>query len=79
MKSSSIWDQSIQISYSVSGAKFAQGKDKFIPAKNHLILKAAHPSPLGANKGGWWGCKHFSKANQYLEKHGKASIEWRIT
>jgi uracil-DNA glycosylase len=59
--------------------KFAQGKDKFIPAKKHLILKAAHPSPLGANKGGWWGCKHFSKANQYLEKHGKASIEWRIT
>ena len=40
------------------------------------MLKAAHPSPLGANKGGWWGCKHFSKANAFLEKKGKTAIDW---
>ena len=43
--------------------KSAQVKEKLIDSKKHLILKCAHPSPLSANKGGWYGCKHFSKAN----------------
>lgn len=56
--------------------KFAQSKEKWINRNKHLVLKAAHPSPLGANKGGWWGCKHFSKANAFLEKKGKTAIDW---
>ena len=56
--------------------KFAQSKEKWINRSKHLVLKAAHPSPLGANKGGWWGCKHFSKANAFLEKKGKTAIDW---
>ena len=56
---------------------FAQRKVKMIHAGKHLILKATHPSPLGANKGGWFGCKHFSKANEYLGKNGHAPIDWK--
>ena len=44
----------------------------------HCILSAAHPSPLSANNG-FFGCKHFSKANDYLTKHGKAPINWDIS
>jgi uracil-DNA glycosylase len=40
------------------------------------VLTATHPSPLGANKGGWFGCKHFSKANDYLKKNGQKEIDW---
>ena len=43
---------------------------------NHLILTAHHPSPLSANKGGWFGSKHFSKANEYLISHNKDPIKW---
>ena len=42
----------------------------------HHILKANHPSPLSANRGGWFGCKHFSKANELLKKMGKTEIKW---
>jgi len=42
----------------------------------HLILKATHPSPLSANRGGWFGTRHFSKANQYLVSRGKTAINW---
>ena len=44
------------------------------PAKHH-ILKAAHPSPFAADKG-FFGCKHFSKANAYLRDQGKQEIDW---
>ena len=44
--------------------------------EKHLILKATHPSPLSANRGGWFGTGHFSKANAYLEKHGYSKISW---
>ena len=44
--------------------------------EKHLILRAHHPSPLSANKGGWFGCKHFSKTNEYLIKNNKSKIEW---
>ena len=63
----------------------AQKAEKFIMNKeNHLILKAAHPSPLSANKGGWFGNNHFYKANQYFKeqrlKTGKAilPINWGV-
>lgn len=42
----------------------------------HHILKANHPSPLSANRKGWFGCKHFSKANKILEENGKNEIKW---
>ena len=44
----------------------------------HLVLTAVHPSPMSANQGGWFGCKHFSKANEFLVKNGKTPIDWQI-
>nr|CAB3267517.1 uracil-DNA glycosylase [Phallusia mammillata] len=54
---------------------YAQKKGAKINAKSHLVLKAVHPSPLSAYRG-FFGCKHFSKANEYLKKHGKDPIQW---
>jgi uracil-DNA glycosylase len=56
---------------------YAQRKGQFIDTKRHCVLKAAHPSPFSAHNG-FLGCKHFSKANAYLEKMGKRSIDWRV-
>lgn len=56
--------------------KFAQSKKKFIDLDKHHILEANHPSPLSANRGGFFGCKHFSKINDILEKLGKEKINW---
>ena len=57
--------------------KYAQAKEKLINIDNgHLILKANHPSPLSANRGGWFGNKHFTITNNYLEEHGKSKINW---
>lgn len=53
----------------------AQQKCQWIDTKRHLILKAAHPSPLSVHRG-FEGCGHFSKINHYLEKIGKTPIEW---
>ena len=44
--------------------------------KQHLVLKAPHPRPLSAYRG-FFGCKHFSKANDFLIKHGKTPIDWK--
>jgi uracil-DNA glycosylase len=57
--------------------KYAQAKITLIDDKKHLILTAAHPSPLSAYAG-FMGCKHFSKTNYYLEKAGKKQIDWAI-
>lgn len=57
---------------------YAQRKGRFIDTQKHLVLKSVHPSPLSANRGGWFGCRHFSKTNQYLEAHGKAPIDWSL-
>ena len=54
----------------------AQKKGRKIDASKHLILKTGHPSPLAANRGYWFGNKHFSKTNDYLVSHGKKPIEW---
>ncbi|MCY1670634.1 uracil-DNA glycosylase [Novosphingobium sp. SL115] len=43
----------------------------------HLVLKAPHPSPLSAYNG-FFGCRHFSQANAFLESHGRGSIDWRV-
>ena len=55
---------------------FAKNKNKLIDSEKHLILKANHPSPLSANRGGWFGCQHFSTANQYLKEQDKKEITW---
>jgi len=54
---------------------YAQKKGMVIDAKKHLVLKTVHPSPLSAY-GGFFGCKHFSKANEYLQQRGETPIEW---
>ena len=55
----------------------AQKKGAHIDEKRHLVLKAPHPSPLSANRG-FFGCRHFSKTNQYLIEHGVEPIDWNI-
>ncbi|MDR2131504.1 MAG: uracil-DNA glycosylase [Odoribacteraceae bacterium] len=55
---------------------YAQRKGAFIDTRRHLVLKAAHPSPLAANRGGWFGNRHFSQANAYLRDHGREEIRW---
>jgi uracil-DNA glycosylase len=57
--------------------KFAQAKAELIDAEKHHILKAAHPSPYSADSG-FFGCRHFSKTNTFLEKEGKTPIDWQI-
>lgn len=54
----------------------AKSKRSLIKNERHLILTAAHPSPLSAHNG-WWGCAHFSKANDFLKKRGDY-INWAI-
>lgn len=54
---------------------YAQQKGTAIDRSKHLILKAPHPSPLSAYRG-FFGCRHFSKANAYMKKTGKAGIDW---
>ena len=55
--------------------KYAQQKTILIDQSKHLVLCAAHPSPFSAHNG-FFGCKHFSKANAYLQEHGKDPIAW---
>ncbi len=55
---------------------YAQKKGAFINQKKHCVLKSVHPSPLSANRG-FIGCRHFSKANDYLLSVGKEPIDWK--
>lgn len=57
--------------------KPAQQKAQFLNNPKHLVLKAAHPSPLSAYNG-FFGCKHFSKTNDFLVQHGCTPIDWRV-
>lgn len=54
---------------------YARQKKILIDTSKHLILEAAHPSPFSVHKG-FFGCKHFSKTNEYLKAHGKTEIKW---
>jgi uracil-DNA glycosylase len=56
--------------------KFAQEKEALINLSKHYVLKAAHPSPYSADR--FFGCKHFSKTNELLEKQGKEKIDWSL-
>lgn len=55
---------------------FAQKKIRLINTKKHCVLTTGHPSPLSANRGYWFGNKHFSKANLYLKQNGIKTIDW---
>ncbi|MCH8534236.1 MAG: uracil-DNA glycosylase [Flavobacteriaceae bacterium] len=55
---------------------YAKKKMRLIDSKKHFILTSGHPSPLSANRGYWFGNKHFSKANVYLEEHRLKAINW---
>ena len=55
---------------------FAKAKSALIDAQKHLILTAAHPSPLAG--GAFFGCKHFSRCNEYLRAHGMGEIDWDL-
>jgi len=56
---------------------YARAKKSLITNKHHLILESAHPSPLSAYNG-FFGCKHFSKCNEFLRSLGKEEINWKI-
>lgn len=58
------------------GSAKAVGKN--INTAKHCVLTSAHPSPMSANQGGWFGCHHFSKANEFLKNHGEKTIDWQI-
>ena len=57
---------------------FAKKKGLMIDTNKHHVLTCGHPSPLSANKGHWFGNKHFSKTNELLLKMGKSPINWKI-
>ena len=56
----------------------AKGFMKYIDINKHYILTAVHPSPMSANQGGWFGCRHFSKTNEILKTLNKSPIDWQI-
>ena len=55
---------------------FAKHKIKLIDTRKHTVLESGHPSPMGANRGFWFGNKHFSKTNGVLKSLGKLPIKW---
>jgi uracil-DNA glycosylase len=56
---------------------YAQKKAAFVDTSKHLVMKAAHPSPLSAHNG-FLGCRHFSKCNAFLESKGLPPIDWSL-
>ncbi len=56
---------------------YAQKKGQFIDTQRHLVLKSPHPSPLSASRG-FFGCRHFSRANTYLQAQGMEPIDWAL-
>lgn len=68
-----LWGKKAQITN--SGLSWSELIKKTFP--HHLVLEAAHPSPYSANKG-FFGCKHFSKANEFLVKNGREAVDWNL-
>lgn len=56
---------------------YAQKKSAWINADKHCLLKAPHPSPLSASRG-FFGCRHFSKTNRYLQERQRGAIDWNL-
>lgn len=55
---------------------YARSKRGFIDASKNLVLESVHPSPLSANRGGWFGQHQFSRCNEYLKANGEEEIDW---
>lgn len=55
---------------------YARSKSHMIDKTRHLVLESVHPSPLSANRGGWFGQHQFSRCNEYLKANGKEPIKW---
>lgn len=55
---------------------YARSKKQLIDQNKHLVLESVHPSPLSANRGGWFGQHQFSRCNAYLQQHGIEPIDW---
>ena len=55
---------------------YARSKGKMIDRQRNLVLESVHPSPLSANRGGWFGQHQFSRCNQYLQQNGLPPIVW---
>lgn len=55
---------------------YARSKKALIDTTKHLVLESVHPSPLSANRGGWFGNHHFSRCNNYLKENGQEEIDW---
>ncbi len=55
---------------------YARSKAQLIDRSRHLVLESVHPSPLSANRGGWFDNHHFSQCNAYLREHGEQEIDW---
>ncbi len=55
---------------------YARGKSWMIPRDRNLVLESVHPSPLSANRGGWFGQHQFSRCNAYLQQQGQQPIDW---
>lgn len=70
-----ISDEKENVVFLLWGA-YAQKKGAVIDTKKHLILKAKHPSPMAAQWGGWFGSKHFSQTNDFLQSKGLPEINW---
>ncbi|MCF0117333.1 MAG: uracil-DNA glycosylase [Bacilli bacterium] len=56
---------------------FAKKYTKYINNKNHLVIEATHPSPLGANKGGWFNTHQFKRCNDFLSQNNVSVIDWK--
>jgi uracil-DNA glycosylase len=69
-----ISDERVNVVFLLWGA-YAQKKGEVINRNKHLVLMSAHPSPFSADRG-FFGCKHFSKANDYLKSKGLREIDW---
>jgi uracil-DNA glycosylase len=69
-------DQCDAVVFLLWGA-YAQRKAAFVDTSRHLVLKAAHPSPLSAHNG-FLGSRHFSRANAYLQAHGRTPVDWAL-
>lgn len=57
---------------------YAKRKGSHIDTRRHLVLSASHPSPLSANRGGFFGTRPFSRCNEYLLRYGKSPIDWAL-
>ena len=55
---------------------YARSKSRLIDKHKHCVLESVHPSPLSANRGGWFGNHHFSRCNEYLIQQGIEPVKW---